>query len=35
MDRECKGRCLNAKWIAGDLNMLDAAIAEAKASTPH
>jgi tetratricopeptide (TPR) repeat protein len=35
MDRECKGRCLNAKWIAGDLDMLDTAIAEAKASTPH
>jgi len=32
MDKACKGSCLNAKWISGDLAMLDAAIAGAKAA---
>ena len=35
MDKACKGSCLNAKWIPGDIAMVDAAIASAKAAAPH
>ena len=35
MDKACKGSCLNAKWIAADITMVEAAIAEAKAAAAH
>lgn len=34
MDRSCKGKCRNAKWIADGLAMIDTAIAGAKAPGP-
>jgi Flp pilus assembly protein TadD len=35
MDKACKGKCVNAKWIAEGLAMIDGEVAAAKAASAH
>jgi Flp pilus assembly protein TadD len=35
MSEACKGTCTNAKWIAADIEMIDTAMAAAKATPAH